>query len=77
MYYSFANKTCRKPDCQLAMDLLAAQRRNGNRWNGAKIGAFVCFGVACGILIASLILPPTPLVGNTNGLAANISAPAH
>jgi hypothetical protein len=77
MYYPFANTSDYKRDHPVIMDLLAAERRNGQHWNGAKIGAFFCFVVACGILIASLVLPPTPLVGNTNGLAANISAPAH
>lgn len=57
------------------MDLLAAQRRNGNRWDAVKIGAFFCFVVAGEILIASLLLPTVPEVGHDNGLAANISAP--
>lgn len=59
------------------MDLLAAQRRNGQRWNVAKIGAFVCFIVAGGILIASLLLPYPQLGGSDNGLAATLSGPAH
>jgi hypothetical protein len=59
------------------MDLLAAQRRNGQHWNVAKIGTFVCFIVAGGILIASLLLPYPQLGGSDNGLAATLSGPAH
>jgi hypothetical protein len=58
------------------MDLLSADRLNGNRWNAAKLGAFFCFVVAGSILVASLLLPPTPRAASENGLAANISAPA-
>lgn len=53
------------------MDLLAAQRRHGKHWNVARIGALLCFVVAGGILVASL-LHPQPGAGE-NGLAASIS----
>jgi hypothetical protein len=38
------------------MDLSAAEQLNGKRWKLAKLGAFICFGVACGLLGASLML---------------------
>ena len=59
------------------MDLLAAQKRNGQNWNVAKIGAFVCFIVAGGILIASLLLPYPQLGGSNTGRATTLSWPAH
>jgi hypothetical protein len=55
------------------MDLLAAQRRHGKHWNIARIGALLCFIVAGGILVASL-LRPQPVPGATeSGLSARIS----
>jgi hypothetical protein len=39
------------------MDLFSAEQLNGKLWNAAKLGAFLCFAVACGLLGASLILP--------------------
>jgi len=49
------------------MDLSSAELMNGKLWHRAKAGAFVCFMVACGLLGASLILPPPggerPLAG--------------
>jgi|KBSSwiStaDraftv2_1062776.scaffolds.fasta_scaffold3377100_1 hypothetical protein len=56
------------------MDLLSPERHEIKRWDAAKIGAFVCFVVAGGILIASLLLPTSPRVGH-QGLAANLSEP--
>jgi hypothetical protein len=38
------------------MDLSAAEQLNGTRWQLAKLGALVCFGVACCLLGASLVL---------------------
>jgi hypothetical protein len=55
------------------MDLLAAQRRHGKHWNVARIGALLCFVVAGGILVASLLLPQPQPGGGDNGLAASIS----
>jgi len=55
------------------MDLLAAQRRHGKHWNVARIGALLCFAVAGGILVASLLRPQPVPGGPDNGLAARIS----
>jgi hypothetical protein len=55
------------------MDLLAAQRRHGKQWNAARIGALLCFIVAGGILMASLVFPNAHLGGGENGLAASIT----
>jgi hypothetical protein len=59
------------------MDLLAAQRRHGKQWNAARIGALLCFIVAGGILMASLVFPNAHLGGGENGLAASITGPAN
>jgi hypothetical protein len=59
------------------MDLLAAQRRHGRHWNVARIGALLCFIVAGGILIASLLRPYSLPAGSENGLAASISGPSN
>lgn len=55
------------------MDLLAAERLNGRRWHPAKIGAFLCFVVAGGILIASLLLPPPSQGASEGGLSGNLA----
>jgi hypothetical protein len=55
------------------MDLLAAQRRHGKHWNVARIGALLCFVVAGGILVASLLHPHPHPGGSDNGLAATLS----
>lgn len=55
------------------MDLLAAERLNGKRWHVAKIGAFLCFGVAGGLLIASLFLPPPSHGATDGGLSGNLA----
>jgi hypothetical protein len=55
------------------MDLLAAQRRHGKHWNVARIGALLCFVLAGGILVASLLLPHPNPGGSGHGLAATIS----
>lgn len=39
------------------MDLFSAEQLNGKLWRAAKLGAFLCFAIACGLLGASLILP--------------------
>lgn len=39
------------------MDLFSAEQLNGKLWQAAKLGAFLCFAVACGLLGASLLLP--------------------
>jgi hypothetical protein len=40
------------------VDLSAAEKIYGRGWNAAKVMAFVCFGVACGLMVASLVLVP-------------------
>lgn len=38
------------------MDLQAAQMLNGRRWSPIKLAALVCFLMACGLLIGSLMM---------------------
>jgi hypothetical protein len=52
------------------MDLSAAELLNGKRWQVAKLLAFVCFGVACCLLGALLVLSEP----NT-GRAGQVSSP--
>lgn len=40
------------------MDLQAAHQMNGKKWSWTKIAAFLCFAVACGLLIGSLAGSP-------------------
>ena len=56
------------------MDLSSAEHMNGKLWHRAKAGAFVCFMVACGLLGASLILPPP--AGGERPLAGALTAQA-
>jgi hypothetical protein len=58
------------------MDLFATEQLNGTRWQLAKLAAFLCFGVACCLLGASLVLsqPTTHAAGQTMPLQA--TAPA-
>jgi hypothetical protein len=39
------------------MDLQSALRINGGRWRLARIGVFLCFALACGLLVVSLASP--------------------
>jgi hypothetical protein len=39
------------------MDLQALQLVSGKRWSFAKLAMFVCFVVACALLIGSLLMP--------------------
>jgi hypothetical protein len=39
------------------MDLQAAEQLNGRIWCLAKVGAFLFFLLACGMLLASLLAP--------------------
>jgi hypothetical protein len=39
------------------MDLQAFQLVSGKRWSVARLAMFVCFMVACALLIGSLLLP--------------------
>ncbi len=58
------------------MDLSAAEHLNGKPWKLAKLGAFVCFGVACGLLGASLILSQPGNGSRQQVLSSSVSAPA-
>ena len=45
------------------MDLLKTEPLNGELWNKAKLGALLCFALACALLGASLLMPrSTPLM---------------
>lgn len=60
------------------MDLSAAEILNGRAWSAAKVGAFVCFGVACGFMIASLYMASIARAELANGSRAIVvSAKAH
>ena len=39
------------------MDLEQAQMLSGRRWSAAKLAALICFALACGLLIGSLLMP--------------------
>ncbi len=39
------------------MDLLKTEQLNSGPWSGAKLGALLCFVVACILLGASLLMP--------------------
>ena len=39
------------------MDLQAAEMLSGKRWSLTKVTALVCFALACGLLIGSLLTP--------------------
>ena len=39
------------------MDLQAFQLVSGKRWSFARLAVFVCFVVACALLIGSLLMP--------------------
>jgi hypothetical protein len=43
---------------EATVDLSAAAAIYGRGWSMAKIAAFVCFGVACGLMVAALIFAP-------------------
>jgi hypothetical protein len=58
------------------MDLNTTEQLNGKLWTGAKLSAFLCFAVAGGLLVSSLLLPPVaPGTGET-GLAASLASAA-
>jgi hypothetical protein len=39
------------------MDLQASQLTSEKRWSLAKLAAFICFAVACALLLGSLFIP--------------------
>jgi hypothetical protein len=39
------------------MDLQAFQLVSGKRWSFVKLAVFVCFVVACALLVGSLLMP--------------------
>jgi hypothetical protein len=45
------------------MDLQSAIRMNGTRWQLARMGVFVCFAFAGGLLVLSLATPPPTELG--------------
>ena len=50
------------------MDLLKTEQLNGELWNKAKLGALLCFAVACALLAASLLTPQSAEVGSDSRL---------
>ena len=50
------------------MDLLKTEQLTGERWNKAKLGALLCFALACALLAASLLMPPSTVVGSDGRL---------
>jgi hypothetical protein len=52
-----------------AMDLFATEQLRGTRWELAKLAAFACFGIACCLLGASLMLSQ-PNTGGTGRAAS-------
>ena len=50
------------------MDLLETEQLTGERWNKAKLGALLCFAVACALLAASLLMPQAGEVGSDGRL---------
>jgi hypothetical protein len=60
------------------VDLSAAETIYGRGWTIAKVAAFVCFGVACGLMIASLVFAPgAHAVGAPGKPLLALFAPAH
>ena len=50
------------------MDLLKTEQLNGEKWTRAKLGALLCFAVACVLLGASLLAPQASQVGGESRL---------
>jgi hypothetical protein len=57
------------------MDLFAAQKLNSKLCLRAKLGAWVCFLAACGLLSASLLFAQPGEEGNGRGLVASTMLP--
>jgi hypothetical protein len=69
MHYTLRTETIR--DLLLhwrLMDLLKTEQLNGEQWNKAKLGALLCFAVACALLAASLLMPRSAEVGGDSRL---------
>jgi hypothetical protein len=57
------------------MDLFATDQLSATRWKLAKLAAFVCFGLACCLLGASLVFSqPSPSTGQPPPAAAAATA---
>ena len=56
------------------MDLQSALRMSGQRWQLARIGALMCFVLACGLLVISLAGPSKAAHSGTDWSAAGLSA---
>ena len=50
------------------MDLLKTERQNSELWNKPKLGALLCFALACALLAASLLMPQSSEVGSDGRL---------
>ena len=44
------------------------ERHNGEQWTTTKIGAFLCFAVACALFAASLLTPQSAQVASEGRL---------
>ncbi|MCB1549398.1 MAG: hypothetical protein KDJ41_16435 [Hyphomicrobiaceae bacterium] len=44
----------------MTLDLQAAERLNGRGWQFAKLAAFFCFALACGLMVVQLAHKPFP-----------------
>jgi hypothetical protein len=58
----------------MVMDLFTADQLSRKPWKLAKLSAFMCFGVACGLLGASLILSPAGTLGSSRPSVVPMSA---
>ena len=50
------------------MDLLKTEQLTGEPWSKAKLGALLCFTLACALLAASLLAPRSAEVGQDRPL---------
>ena len=55
------------------MDLLKTERLNGEQWTRAKLGALLCFAVACVLLGASLLAPQPAQVGDSRLMTGSVA----
>ncbi len=59
------------------MDLFATDQLDATRWKLAKLAAFVCFGLACCLLGASLVLSQPNSGGAGQGSQPYAATPAN